>query len=76
MKFAKLFETIDGGQVLLTVNENEEDDNWGLEMRTDFEGGVPKMTLSFKSEEDAKGAMDKYSQASAEKFRKEMSEYF
>jgi len=70
-KFAKLIE-LDNEQVLLTVNYNDDDDNYEVAIRTDLEGCVAQIKLGFDSEENANKVIETYSQEQAVKFRSEM----
>lgn len=76
MKFAKLFDLENDEQVLLTSNYNEHDDEYEIEVRTDFEGVSAEVKMSFKSEERAQKAMDTYKQENAIAFRSQMSAMF
>ena len=76
MKFAKLFDLQDKEQVLLTVNYDDDDDNYKLNITTDFGNARAEMKLGFSEEERALNAMDKYKIEDAEKFRSSMSVYF
>lgn len=71
-KFAKLIELDNDEQVLLTVNYNDDDDNFQVFIRTDFEGCVAQIKLGFDSEEKANKVLETYSQEQAVKFRAEM----
>lgn len=71
-KFAKLIELDNDEQVLLTVNYNDDDDNFEVFIRTDLEGCVAQIKLGFDSEEKANKVLETYSQEQAVKFRTEM----
>lgn len=71
-KFAKLIELEDGEQVLLTVNYNDEDDNYEVEVRTDLEGVTASIKLGFNKEDKALSVLDKYSKKDALKYRNQM----
>ena len=71
-KFAKLIELDNDEQVLLTVNYNDEDDNFEVFIRTDFEGCAAQIKLGFDSEEKANKVIETYSQEQAVKFRSKM----
>jgi len=76
MKFAKLFDLENDEQVLLTSNYNSEDDEYEIEVRTDFKGLSAKITMSFTSEKKAKKAMESYNNDNAIAFRSQMKVYF
>jgi len=76
MKFAKLFETSDDSQVLLTMGFNDEQQVPQITIRTDVEGVTATINLSFDNEEKAEQAINDYNQESAEDFRKNMVEMF
>ena len=71
-KFAKLIELDNDEQVLLTVNYNDDDDNYEVAIRTDLEGCVVQIKLGFDSEEKANKVIETYSQEQAVKFRSKM----
>ena len=71
-KFAKLIELDNDEQVLLTVNYNDEDDNFEVFIRTDLEACVAQIKLGFDNEEKANKVLETYSQEQAVKFRSEM----
>lgn len=71
-KFAKLIELDNDEQVLLTVNYNDDDDNFKVFIRTDLEGCVAQIKLGFDSEEKANKVLETYSQEQAVKFRSKM----
>ena len=71
-KFAKLIELEDGEQVLLTLNYNDEDDNFEVEVRTDLEGVTASIKLGFNEEEKALNMLEKYNEDSAIKYRQQM----
>jgi hypothetical protein len=71
-KFAKLIELEDGEQVLLTLNYNDEDDNYEVEVRTDLEGVTASIKLGFNKEDKALKVLDRYSKEDALKYRNQM----
>ena len=71
-KFAKLIEIDNNEQVLLTVNYNDETEEYETCIRTDFEGVVAQIKLIFKEEQMAIIAMEDYTRDQAIKFRNEM----
>ena len=71
-KFAKLIELENNEQVLLTLNYNDEDDNYEVEIRTDLEGVTASIKLGFNEEEKAINMLEKYTNESAIKYRNEM----
>ena len=71
-KFAKLIELENDEQVLLTVNYNDDDDNFEVFIRTDLNGCVAQIKLGFDSEEKANKVLETYSKEQAVKFRSEM----
>lgn len=75
-KFAKLVELKNNEQVLLTVNYNDEEDNYEVAIRTDFEGCVAQIKLGFDSEEKAVNVIETYTAEQALKFRSEMEGMF
>ena len=50
MKFAKLFDLEDGEQVLLTVEYDDDKDQYELIFKTDFNGATASMKLGYKEE--------------------------
>lgn len=72
IKFAKLIELENNEQVLLTLNYNDEDDNFEVEVRTDLEGVTASIKLGFDEEEKALLMLEKYTEESAVKYRNEM----
>lgn len=75
-KFAKLIELDNDEQVLLTVNYNNDDDNFEVFIRTDLEGCVAQIKLGFDSEEKANKVLETYSLEEAIKFRSEIVAMF
>jgi len=73
MKFAKLFKTVDGGQVLLTVQHNKKDGHH-MVVRTDVEHGYLIMTYSFENNKKAVEAMSEFDQSNANTFRNEITD--
>ena len=73
-KFAKLIELEDGEQVLLTVNYNDEDDNYEVKVRTDLNGATASIKLGFNEEDKALKLLEKYTKKDATKYRKQMVE--
>ena len=71
-KFAKLIELENNEQVLLTLNYNDEDDNFEVEVRTDLEGVTASIKLGFNEEEKALKMLEKYKKDDAIKYRSEM----
>lgn len=71
-KFAKLIELDNDEQVLLTVNYNDDNDNFEVFIRTDLEVCVAQKKLCFDSEEKANKLLETYSQEQAVNFRTEM----
>ncbi len=71
-KFAKLIELENNEQVLLTLNYNDEDDNFEVEVRTDLKGVAASIKLGFDEEEKALNMLEKYTEESAIKYRNEM----
>ena len=71
-KFAKLIELDNDEQVLLTVNYNDDDDNFEVSIRTDLDCCAAQIKLGFDSEEKANNLLETYSQEQAVKFRSEM----
>jgi len=71
-RFAKLIEIENNEQVLLTVNFNNELDNYEVSIRTDFEGCAAEIKLGFDSEEKAQNVLETYSYEQAVKFRNEI----
>ena len=73
-KFAKLIELEDGEQVLLTVNYNDEDDNYEVKVRTDLNGATASIKLGFNEEDKALRVLEKYTKKDATKYREQMVE--
>ena len=73
-KFAKLIELEGGEQVLLTVNYNDEDDNYEVKVRTDLNGATASIKLGFNEEDKALGILEKYTKKDATKYREQMVE--
>ena len=71
-KFSKLIELENNEQVLLTLNYNDEDDNFEVEVRTDLEGVTASIKLGFNEEEKALNMLEKYNEDSAIKYRQQM----
>ena len=71
-KFAKLIELENNEQVLLTLNYNDKDDNFEVEVRTDLEGVTASIKLRFNEEEKALNMLEKYKKDDAIKYRSEM----
>jgi hypothetical protein len=71
-KFAKLIELDNNEQVLLTVDYNDENDNYDVVIRTDLDGITPSIKLGFETEEKALSVMENYTAETALKFRHEM----
>jgi hypothetical protein len=71
-KFAKLIELDNEEQVLLTVNQNEDDDNYEVTIRTDLEDCIAQIKLGFDSKEKANKVLETYSQEQAVEFRSKM----
>lgn len=72
-KFAKLIELDNDEQVLLTVNHNDDEDNYEVFIRTDFEGWVAQIKLGFDTKEKAIKVLETYSQEEALKFRSKIA---
>jgi hypothetical protein len=73
-KFAKLIELEDGEQVLLTLNYNDEDDNYEVKVRTDLNGATASIKLGFNEEDKALELLEKYTKKDATKYREQMVE--
>ena len=71
-KFAKLIELKNNEQVLLTLNHDDENDSFKVEVRTDLEGLTASINLEFDDEEKALNMLEKYTKESAIKYRNEM----
>ena len=71
-KFAKLIELENNEQVLLTLNYNDEDDNFEVEVRTDLKGVTASIKLGFNEEEKALNMLEKYNEDLAIKYRQQM----
>ena len=71
-KFAKLIELGNDEQVLLTLNYNDEDDIYEVEIRTDLEGVAASMKLGYDEEFKALETLKKYGKGDAEKYRQQM----
>ena len=69
-KFARTFELSNDQQVLLTLNYNDEDDNYEIEQRTDYLGMVMKIKLGFDTQERAEEVLDVYTIEDANSFIK------
>jgi len=76
MKFAKLFDLEDDEQVLLTVEYDDEKDQYELVFKTDFGGATASMKLGFKDEQMALNSMEKVELKRAQEFRDSMSKHF
>ena len=76
MKFAKLFDLEDGEQVLLTVEYDDEDDQYQLVIKSDFDGATATMKLGYKEEHLALEEMEKFELDRAKKFRATMEKHF
>jgi len=66
-KFAKLFE-VNGQQVLITKNWDEEEQLHQLTQRTDLDGGVVEMSLGFKTELGIDDAFEQCTETNANLF--------
>lgn len=71
-RFAKLIELKNDEQVLLTLNYNDEDDNFEIEIRTDLEGVTASIKLGYDEEFKALETLQKYGKEDAEKYRQQM----
>ena len=71
-RFAKLIELDNDEQVLLTLNYNDEDDNFEIEIRTDLEGVTASIKLGYDEEFKALETLQKYEKEDAEKYRQQM----
>jgi len=71
-KFAKLIELENDEQVLLTLNYNDEDDIFEVEIRTDLKDVTASIKLGFDEEEKALNMLEIYTEHSAIKFRQQM----
>lgn len=71
-RFAKLIELENDEQVLLTLNYNDEDDNYEVEIRTDLEGVTASIKLGYDEEFKALETLKKYEKEDAEKYRQQM----
>ncbi len=76
MKFAKLFDLEDGEQVLLTVEYDDEKDQYELVFKTDFDGATASMKLGYKEESMALESMEKVELERAQELRSSMSKHF
>lgn len=74
----KLFTCKDGGQVLLSrdYDEDEEEAPHKIVMVTNLEGVRATISLSFKTESEEDGAFENYDQDSAERYRGSMLKQF
>ena len=71
-KFAKIIELENENQVLLTVDYNDDEDNFKVKIRTDLDGCVAQISLGFETEEKATNLLHIYSEEKAILFREEM----
>lgn len=71
-KFARTFELENDQQVLLTLNYNDEDDNYEIEQRTDYLSMVMKIKLGFDTLERAEEVLQIYTKQDAENFIKQI----
>jgi hypothetical protein len=71
-KFAKIIELENENQVLLTVDYDDDEDNYKVRIRTDLDGCVAQISLGFETEEKATNILNIYSQEKAILFREEM----
>jgi hypothetical protein len=71
-RFAKIIELDNDEQVLLTVDYNDEDDNYEVNIRTDLKGVSASIKLGFKEESKASSMLEKYKKTDATEFRKRM----
>ena len=69
-KFAKLFELDQDEQVLLTLDYNEENKMYVVNVRTDINNVSAVIGLSFEYHNHALSALNKFSKDHAIKFRK------
>lgn len=68
-KFARLFELENDEQLLVTVEYNQEEDHYNMNLKTDFKGMSAEIGLGFKKKAKALKAMNDYTQADAVKCR-------
>ena len=73
-KFARTFELNNNQQVLLTLNYNDEDDNYEIEQRTEYLNMVMKIKLGFDTQERAEEVLEIYTKLDAENFIKQIKE--
>lgn len=71
-KFARIIELENDEQVLLTLNYNDEDDNYEVEVRTDLTGVTASIKLGFDKEEKAINMLNTYTNDHAISFRHKM----
>ena len=71
-KFAKLIELDNEEQVLLTLNYNDEDGNYEVQIRTDLNGATASIKLGYNEEPKALETLKKYNKQDAEKYRLQM----
>ena len=71
-KFAKLIELDNEEQVLLTLNYNDEDDNYEVQIRTDLNGVTASIKLGYNDESKALETLKIYNKQDAEKYRLQM----
>lgn len=76
-RFAKLIELDGEEQVLLTLNENDDnDDYFNVVVRTDFNGFKAELALTYDSEENAINRIASFSQKDAVNFRSKIGNSF
>lgn len=74
-KFARIIDLQNGGQVLLTVDhDQEEEENYNLVARSDNEYLSMSMKFGFKTEDQAEKAMNDFTYEKAERLVKVMEE--
>ena len=71
-KFAKIIELKNENQVLLTIDYDDDEDNFKVKIRTDLDGCVAQISLGFETEEKATNLLNIYSEEKAILFREEM----
>ena len=71
-KFAKIIELENENQVLLTVDYDDDEDNYKVRIRTDLDSCVMQISSGFETREKATNILNIYSQEKAILFREEM----
>lgn len=75
-QFARLFELENNEQVLLTSNYNDMDDKFEVEVRTDLDDCVAKITIVFDDPIKAYDYIKSHTMKTAVQFRQSMIDIF